>query len=180
VSVSRQLYESVLRMLRGIPPAWWIVLAAAAVILFALRHKRAQIAGNLLILYILFVLIAAVFSRARMAPGWRADMVNLDLIGTWKERYNDMASGKVELLTNYLMLLPVGFLFPLTGRGGFLRTMLLGLCVTVSIEALQLITMRGFFELVDIADNTVSVAAGFFLSRLCSFLWRRLHADSGT
>ncbi len=150
------------------------MLALVAAVLFIVRHKRSQLVVNVMLIYGLLVLISTVLFRSRLGAEYTAMTVNLDLLGTWRERFLDRASGLVELIINFCMLFPVGFLFSMTRNGNFLKAILTGLSITVGIELLQLVTFRGFFEVTDIIDNVVGVAIGFGFGKLCRFLWRKL------
>ena len=64
-----------------------------------------------------------------------------------------------------LLFAPLGFLLPLLGKRmqRFTTVLLWSLLVTVMIEAAQLLTGRGIFELDDIVHNILGSMAGYFL-----------------
>lgn len=153
--------HSILRQLRIVTPLWWGVIGAACLLLLLLRHDRRQMPGNLLIVYILFVLSSTVLART---TGGRTDyLINLDLIGTWVRRIRADSSQQAELILNFFMLLPVGVLFPWATNRKLIGTVLFGLGLILLIEFAQLLTKRGWFELCDIVDNTLGVVLGYGL-----------------
>lgn len=71
-----------------------------------------------------------------------------------------------NFLGNILIFMPVGFLLPLvSGRNRWYWIVGVGLCFSLSIEIIQLITARGCFDLDDIMLNTLGTAIGFGIYR---------------
>ena len=70
-----------------------------------------------------------------------------------------------ELLINFVMLMPVGFLLPvvINAKHKYLITMALSLLLTVFIETMQLITKCGSFEIDDIINNFVGAVLGMLI-----------------
>lgn len=77
-----------------------------------------------------------------------------------------------QLLINFVMLIPVGFLLPIIiqAKHKYLITLALSLLLTVFIETMQLITKCGSFEIDDIINNFVGAVIGILLYALCSKL----------
>lgn len=75
-----------------------------------------------------------------------------------------------QLLINYVMLMPVGFLLPvvINAKHKYLITLALSLLLTVFIETLQLITKCGSFEVDDIINNFVGAVLGMLIYMLFS------------
>lgn len=144
-------------------PTWWAIIGAAAVFLLILRHRREQMAGNLLIVYLLFVLASTVLSRTKVQELSYRELMNLDLIGCWLERSRGASANHWELILNFVMLLPFGFLWPVATGRKLPGTLLLGFVLILVIELAQLLTRRGWFELCDIVDNTIGVLLGYGL-----------------
>ena len=73
-----------------------------------------------------------------------------------------------QLLINFVMLMPVGFLLPvvINAKHKFLFTMALSLLLTVFIETMQLITKCGSFEIDDIINNFVGAVIGMLIYML--------------
>ena len=70
-----------------------------------------------------------------------------------------------QLLINFVMLMPVGFLLPvvINAKHKYLITMALSLLLTVFIETMQLITKCGSFEIDDIINNFVGAVLGMLI-----------------
>lgn len=90
--------------------------------------------------------------------------------------YVAIREGREELLLENIMnevaFMPVGFLLGVSMLGkkedlrwmsGWLIAFLLGLCISVSIEALQYFTHRGFSEFDDVFHNTLGCVIGYGL-----------------
>ena len=168
-----EIINSILTQLRTISLLWWIVIGAVAMLLLLFRHKREQLVGDVLIIFILTILASTVLARSPVKYTDPAELVNLDLFGAWIDRLWGNSFGRAELLLNFCMLLPVGMLFPWATKKGFLPTILFGLSLIVLIEVAQLISRRGWFELCDIVDNTIGVMIGYALYRIGEVVWRR-------
>ena len=165
------MFKSMMRQLRIISLTWWIVIGVAAALLFLLRHKnKRQLLGNCLIVYLMIVFASTVFSRLTVH---QTDLVNLRLWKTWIDRFSGSASNRAELLLNFFMLMPVGVLFPISFGRRFWQTVLFGFLLTLAIEVLQLVTVRGWFELIDIIDNTIGVVIGYGCYYLGAALWKK-------
>ena len=80
-----------------------------------------------------------------------------------------------QLLINFVMLVPVGFLLPIIiqAKHKYLITLALSLLLTVFIETMQLITKCGSFEIDDIINNFVGAVIGMLLYALCSKLIKK-------
>lgn len=67
-----------------------------------------------------------------------------------------------EVAFNVLMMVPVGFLFPLAATKKQLQsTLIFGAALSLTIELLQLITKRGYFEIDDLIHNILGAFVGF-------------------
>ncbi|MCR5665009.1 MAG: VanZ family protein [Oscillospiraceae bacterium] len=168
-----EIINAILYQFRVIGLTWWIIIGAVTALLLIFRHKREQMIGNLLIVYLLLILASTVLARSPVRHNTLSELINIDLIGTWARRFTEDIYSRSELLLNFCMLLPVGVLFPWATKKGFGITVLFGFALIVLIELAQLITGRGWFELTDIADNTVGVMIGYGLFRIGEFLWRK-------
>ena len=168
------VFNTILSQFRVISLTWWIIIAVVVILLLLFRHKREQLIGNLLIVYILFLFASTVLSRSTVQHNTSSELINLDLIGTWVKRFTGDDYSRSELLLNFCMLLPVGILFPWATKKGLAITALFGFVLIVLIESAQLLTGRGWFELTDIVDNTIGVMIGYALSRAGAAVWRRV------
>ena len=64
---------------------------------------------------------------------------------------------------NLLMFVPVGYLAPvLWNRVDRLwKVLLFGFCLSLGVELLQLVTLRGMLDLDDLMNNTIGTAVGW-------------------
>ncbi len=161
-----------LRQLRIIGLNWWIVIGIAAVVLFVMRHKnKRQLLGNCLLIYLMIVITSTVLARR---PVYQTDLVNFRLLRTWVDHFSGNRFTRAELLLNFFMLFPVGFLMPAAFGRRFWQTVTIGFLFSLAIEVLQLVTVRGWFELSDIVDNTIGAALGYGCYVLVAALRKRL------
>ena len=78
----------------------------------------------------------------------------------------DIQDGRIRITGNFIgniiLFVPVGVLSPVTGIGDkCLKTGLMGLCFSMMIEATQLVTHCGFFEIDDLILNTIGTVIGY-------------------
>ena len=169
-----EIINAVIYVLREINPVWWIAVGAGAGIWTAFRHRLKQQAGNALIVYVALVFVVTVFGRSKVEHVRLPELFNFDLVGTWVSRFTGDAYDRRELFLNFFMLMPLGVLFPAATKKKFLTTVLFCFITTVSVELLQALSGRGWFELTDIVDNTVGSAIGYGIYRLASLLRSKL------
>ncbi len=174
------IIQTMLHQFRIISLTWWIAIGMATILMFAFRHRKEQLPGDLLVIYFLIILVSTVLSRDSIGVDVLSDRMNFDLIDTWKARLVTDEYSRSELFLNFCMLMPVGVLFPWATKRGFWQTVLVGFVLILLIELLQLFTGRGWFELSDIVDNTIGVMIGYVLHRAGSAVWRRKNADRRT
>ena len=91
--------------------------------------------------------------------GSRTNKINLEIFGTWS------ADGSMSrhAMENILLFVPFGILVPLKHHffKKWWNLLLAAFISSLSIEMVQLITARGFFEIDDILLNTVGAMIGF-------------------
>ena len=76
-----------------------------------------------------------------------------------------------ENVMNVVVFIPVGALLSLSTRSmTWLRALLIGVCLSVGIESLQFIFLRGFSEFDDVMHNTLGCVMGYGLFSLLSRL----------
>lgn len=101
----------------------------------------------------------AFFSRL---PGSRT-RVDLVLFGTIGKSPQSVA----YFIENILMCIPLGILLPLAFRKMCRPQfcVLMGMLFSITLETLQLVTQRGYFQLDDIVTNTLGTAVGWLVWR---------------
>ena len=121
----------------------------------------------LFIIYLLHVYGSTVFSRL---PSTRK--YQLEVFWSWKEILNSMNTTypKYELLLentlNVIMLLPLGIFLPLVygKKIDWKVGLLIGFCISFSIELMQLILCRGMFDVDDIIHNSLGFLMGILIN----------------
>ena len=147
------------------------VFCAVSIILYK-RHKfnKGQcVAAILLSLYIVVLLYFTVVGRySHEEYGYE---IQFFTSYRWFFKYNGEQVLR-QLLINFAMLVPVGFLLPvvINAKHKYLITMALSLLLTLFIETMQLITKCGSFEVDDIINNFIGAVIGMLLYALCSKL----------
>ena len=73
----------------------------------------------------------------------------------------------ISLLGNFALFVPFGYFIPQLFRRyrGFVKFILLTFVVLLSIETLQVVTLRGCFDVDDIILNLAGAVIGFFIAR---------------
>lgn len=72
-----------------------------------------------------------------------------------------------ENIMNVVVFVPVGLLAGLASRSiNLLRALLIGLCISLSIEVLQFTFEKGFAELDDVMHNSLGCLIGYGISRI--------------
>ena len=123
----------------------------------------------LLIEYICLIYCSTVFFR-----NVRRD-IQYDYMPFWSyQAYFDgrEPNALIENMINILVFIPIGVLLGyLIKNKTFNRVTVLGACISVGIESLQLIFKKGFSELDDVMHNTLGCVIGFGLYKIVSTLW---------
>ena len=85
--------------------------------------------------------------------------------------YLAISEGRTELaaenLMNVLVFVPVGFLLSACFKSlSWWMVLLIGCCLSLSIEAMQFLLMRGFAEFDDVMHNTLGCVMGYGVYKL--------------
>lgn len=98
--------------------------------------------------------------------------LDLELFSTWGINRRNNA----YVIENVLLFVPYGILCPMAFRRAekFRYCLLAGAFTSVSIELLQLVTGRGFFQIDDILTNVLGTVAGYLGYLSCHKIWYRL------
>lgn len=148
-----------------------MVLCIGAVVLFALKGFKSgwrYVAGLLLAEYVFVLYCSTVIFRHV------SSVREYDFTPFWS--YRAYFSGNnpqllPENIMNVVVFIPVGVLLGLSSRSmTWLWTLLIGACLSVGIESLQFIFLRGFSEFDDVMHNTLGCVMGYGLFSLLSRL----------
>lgn len=84
--------------------------------------------------------------------------------------YND-SNLYVENVMNVVAFVPIGLLLGASFKGlKWWQALLTGLCISIGIESLQYILMKGFSELDDVMHNTLGCAIGWLMVKGIRFV----------
>lgn len=102
-----------------------------------------------------WVMLRGVF-RALCQCDWRGVMQEVKFIGypTWS-----------SLALNILLFVPLGMLTPIVIKsfGSLKKNFIFAFSLSLSIEILQIITKKGWFDVDDVINNTLGTVIGFVL-----------------
>lgn len=157
-----------------------IPVAAVAVWLMNARRKKKQkpsvrwLPVTVFCVYMAVLIVITFLSRE---SGSRSDVLDLKLFSTWG--INDRNNAFV--IENVLLFIPYGLFYCwiFSGPGKVLRCTFLGAVISIGIETMQLVTGRGYFQIDDIATNTLGALIGALLFAGISCLGRFLQAHDG-
>lgn len=157
-----------------------IPVAAVAVWLTNVRRKKKQkppvkwVPVTVFCVYMAVLIVITFLSRE---SGSRSDVLDLELFSTWG--INDRNNAFV--VENVLLFIPYGLFFCWNSarRWKILRCTFLGAAISLGIETMQLVTGRGYFQIDDIATNTLGAFMGALLYAVLSGLNRLLQAHGG-
>lgn len=152
-----------------------LVIAVFCVV-FVWKKKIAwyqALAATTVVTYIFLVLSSTVFCRIKTPYGKH----NLELfwsykfvIDNWSVQQAAAEAILKQIILNFFLLVPVGFLFPLCiiRCSGIWRKVAIStvfsMCVSIAIEVMQLVFHRGLCELDDIGGNTFGAMVASVLS----------------
>lgn len=164
----------------NIPIKWWLSMILAGMVLalvvgklYVAKKVKALQACSLIFLceYMFIVLISTVLSRS---PG-KEYLYKLELFWSYRNfRKIGVIGVLFENVYNLFLLFPYGFLCKaIWKRVNMTWVMLSGLFISFSIEFLQLILKRGFFELDDIFHNTLGALLGYLVQKLLTRIVER-------
>lgn len=143
-----------------------VFLAGYKFIYKNLMHGEGQLEARKAVWLFIFVIYAAVllgatfFSRDVFYSGSRL----VPLFASYREAwFLGRLSNFINIAANILLFMPFGFLIPLgiVRMRSFMKTGLVGLGVTLSIELVQTVTGLGIFECDDILNNLVGTMIGY-------------------
>lgn len=151
---------------------YWDIFAAlivgAAVVLSRknIRQKGRVIAGLLLVLYVILVYSNTVIFRPTGVMAGH----NFKLFWSYEPFLKGEGPVSVDAILNVLMFLPVGVLYGAASRKSRAwKALLVGACISVSIEALQFFLHRGFSEIDDVLHNALGCLIGWLLYRVVAW-----------
>lgn len=135
-------------------------------------------------IYVLLLVYFLFFSEAygRVAEADQAYRYNLipfvEIRRFWiYRRQLGTAALFTNIFGNVLAFIPYGYILPIVTRhlrSGFL-IILSGLCLSLSVEVIQLVTKVGCFDVDDLILNTLGAALGYLLFVICDHIRRKYY-----
>ncbi len=149
------------------------VFCIAAVVVIIWKGKKCwRIIGNILLVEYIFLLFCStvIYRNA-------SDERGCDMMPFWS--YRAILDGKEQYLAenimNVLVFMPIGFLLVTTIKDiRWWKVLLIGLCISIGIESLQFMLMKGFSELDDVMHNTLGCMIGYGIYALARYGYDRL------
>lgn len=135
----------------------YFFLGAVVIIAFkGFRKGWRYVAGLLLTEYIALLYCSMVICRPYSKD------VGHDFHPFWSYGKPELV---VENIMNVFVFIPVGILLGslLRGKGSCLIALVVGMGISLSIEAMQYVFHRGFAEVDDVMHNTIGCIAGYML-----------------
>ena len=131
------------------------------------KEKEKEIAAALLGIGVAVILWLTVFSRETVIENSLAYRPFHSFSSILSSIKNQGISG--NFIGNILIFIPVGFLYPAAfcwGEKKRFRTIIFGFVLSSLIELLQLVFLKGFFDLDDVLLNTLGTLTGFVLNQV--------------
>lgn len=155
------VYESIL-----------FIFCVSVILLLIYRGKESAkgIFRLLFIEYLFLIFCSTVLFRETK------DVRKYEFIPFWSYERADLFP---EIVMNVVVFVPVGLLFGVAFKKmKWLSVLLSGICISVSIEILQLLSKRGFAEVDDVIHNTSGCAIGFGVYSLIKYGYEKVSKRS--
>lgn len=162
--MKEELQQYIISLIDDVPHYVYVILLSiffvGSVVLFVLKGRQSKryIMRLLLAVYVLLIYCSTVFFRIA------EDVRKYDFTPFWSY---DNPEYFLERIMNIVVFIPVGFLLGVSiSNIKWWKVLLVGICLSTSIEFLQLITKSGFSEIDDIMHNTLGCIIGYLLFQL--------------
>ena len=148
----------------SLPAYWWLWLIVVALVVWLIDGRRIT-PRPLLAAYILFILMETIIGR-------KTGVGRVELVPFWSYSHPGL---RMEIVLNYLLFMPLGFLLYLCfGEKFGLRVVLAGFLLSASIEIVQLVFRIGLFEFDDMIGNTIGCLIGAVVGKATRELKKRI------
>ncbi len=129
-----------------------------------------------------FLFFSESFGRGNSSIGYR---YNLELLVEIKRfiKYRQQVGFDVfviNILGNIVAFMPFGFLLPIIHNKyrGLLRVAFYSLLFSLTVEAIQMLSRVGIFDVDDILLNTIGGILGYLLFAICNLIYRSLQKNN--
>jgi glycopeptide antibiotics resistance protein len=155
----------------------YLVTIAASVFITLFGIKKGLKKSQIFYFCLLVFWIVTVITLTVLCRGTRTRLkYDLTPFWSWRSAFSGNRRGFLMVAENILLLMPIGFLLPLTDRDRWKmgRTVLTGFLFSLGVELCQFLLKRGQFEVDDLINNTLGVLIGCVTVRSALLLWDRL------
>lgn len=128
-----------------------------------------------------FLFFSESFGRGNSSMGYR---YNLELLVEIKRfiKYREQVgfdAFMINVLGNIVAFMPFGLLLPIIHKKyrGLLRVAFYSLLFSLAVEAIQMLSRVGIFDVDDILLNTIGGILGYLLFVICNLIYRRLQKN---
>ena len=146
--------------------AWVLIALIPTVIMFKFLEGKVSTTSRVILsflhFYVFVVLIFTVFARSYNG----SLRYQFDMFSYMRQLLLHPMANISDVIINLFMLMPIGILMPRVSN--YKKTLLCGVLLTVVIEFMQLITMRGYFQISDMFFNALGVLFGCGIYSLLS------------
>ncbi len=157
------------------------IAVSVIIILFGRKKglKKSQIICSCLLIFWVITVITLTILCRTTGTRWRYDLTPF---WSWRRAISGNRRGILMVAENILLLMPIGFLLPLTDRNRWKmgRTVLIGFLFSLCVELCQFLLKRGQFEVDDLINNTLGVLIGCVTVRSAMLLRDRLFIKKNT
>ena len=105
----------------------------------------------------LFVIFYETLFTREMGTERKLDLLPLKSYFQFSSKYM-----RYQVYMNVFLFIPFGFLIPFTSKRTFFQVLLIGCCLSITIEALQYIFALGLCETDDVIHNTFGTIIGYW------------------
>lgn len=162
-----ELYIFILRVCTRIKTEWKIFLIFLVIFLFVyivfrIRRRKCNfttILKSVLIAYVACLFVSMVFSR----HGRDYYQLELRPLHSYCELFVGHKEYLVQNMMNIVAFIPVGLIFSVLEKR-YMLAFFSGVGISLLIELLQLIMMKGVFEIDDIINNAVGTLIGVLIT----------------
>ncbi len=161
------LKGNLINQLKDLPPHWWIWLIAVSSIdalinfhMMRIKHESLSIKNlcirPLFMAYVVFILLMTILGRRQ----GEQEIILTPFLSYFNH------SQYMQILFNYLLFFPFGFLLRFISEKNIFSICAKGLIFSLSIELFQLLFRIGTFEFDDVFGNTIGCMLGGLLGKV--------------
>ena len=148
-----------------------IIAVVVPFLIYLFQKQSRKVIVLLFVIYLFVVAYETLFTREIGAER------RIELIPFWSYAQFNINYIRWQVYMNVFLFIPFGFLIPFSSKRSFIQTLTIGLCLSVTIEALQYIFALGLCETDDVIHNTLGCIIGYWYWFGLSKLGERRHKE---